>query len=404
MEPKQHKGFFYGYVIVACCCLIMAVNAGLAMSCAGVFYTSVSEEIGVSVGVFALYMSCNFLASTLMLSVAGRMMERMGARLMLTLSSGMMGVCFLAMSRFHAVWQFYLAGAVLGISLAFLYYLSFPTLINRWFRSRVGLYMGVCSAAMGLGGALFSPVCAWLIADYGWRTAYALLGALVLLGVTPLLGLLLRNAPARELPPGAQAAAEPRPRQEEGVPHAQALRMPVFYLLVVYAFLVNGTAPMCLIMPSYVEGLSTLENAGRIAAAVMLGVAVGKVALGIINDKSPVAGVMLSTLLGVVGLAALALAPQWCYEPGAFLFGWAFAGVSVQTPLLTRTVFGRRDYPLIYSKISIALAAGGTLAAGGWGILAEHTSYHFVFLLGGVFLLVCLGLGLYALRSQRQRV
>ena len=43
----EKSGFYYGYVIVACCCLIMAVNAGLAMSCAGVFYTSVSEEIGV---------------------------------------------------------------------------------------------------------------------------------------------------------------------------------------------------------------------------------------------------------------------------------------------------------------------------------------------------------------------
>ena len=404
----EKSGFYYGYVIVACCCLIMAVNAGLAMSCAGVFYTSVSEEIGVSVGVFAVYMSFNFLASTLMLSVAGRLMERLGARLLLSLSSGLMGLCFIGMSMFCAVWQFYLAGALLGVSLAFLYYLSFPTLINRWFRKRVGLYMGICSASMGVGGALFSPVCAHLIAHVGWRAAYGILGGGVVLGLTPLLALLLRNAPPQEQ--GAEASlpasgARPGvPRGEEmGVPSAQARRMPVFYVLIVYAFLINATAPMCLIMPSYVQQLATLEASGRISAAVMLGVAVGKVALGIINDKSSTLGVLVSTLTGVVGLVALAAGPQWGYEAAAFLFGWAFAGVSVQTPLLTRAVFGSRDYGLIYSKISIALAAGGTLAAGGWGLLAEHTSYRFAFLLGSGFLLACLLLGLHALSRAPQK-
>ena len=402
MERKNGSArFYYGYVIVFCCCLIMAVNAGLAMSCAGVFYTSVSEEIGVSVGVFAVYMSFNFLASTLMLSVAGRLMERLGARLLLSLSSGLMGLCFIGMSMFHAVWQFYIAGALLGVSLAFLYYLSFPTLINRWFRRRVGFYMGICSASMGIGGAIFSRVCVCLIEQVGWRGAYGSLGALVLLGLTPLLALLLRNAPPQSAEPSEQPTVAPV-AESAGVAYSQALSMPVFYVLIVYAFLINATAPMCLIMPSYVQQLSTLEASGRISAAVMLGVAVGKVALGIINDKSYVCGVVVSTLTGVVGLVALALGPQWGYEAAAFLFGWAFAGVSVQTPLLTRAVFGSREYGLIYSKISIALAAGGTLAAGGWGLLAEHTSYRFVFLMGGGMLLICLLLGLHSLAVRRK--
>ena len=59
---------------------------------------------------------------------------------------------------------------------------------------------------------------------------------------------------------------------------------------------------------------------------------------------------------------------------GAFLFGWAYAGVTVQSAMLTRTVFGPKDYARIYSNISIALAAGGALASGGWGLLADATS------------------------------
>lgn len=376
----------------------MAVNAGLAMSCAGIFYTPVSESLGVKVGEFGVYMSFCFMASTLMLSVAGRMMERFGARLLLSLSSGIMGACMVAMGFFTAVWQFYVAGAVIGVTLAFLYYLSFPTLVNSWFRTRVGFYMGLCSASMGLGGALFSPVCTALIAAYGWRVTYELLGALILLGITPLLALLLRNAPAA---PRADSA-RPEPAAE-GIDYAAARRMPVFYVLVLYALLVNATAPLCLFMPSYVTPLASAELGGYVAAAVMLGVAVGKVALGMINDRSHALGVLVSTLCGVLGLLVLSFGALWAFVPGAFLFGWAFAGVSVQTPLLVRSVFGSRCYTLINSKVAIALAAGGVLA-GGWGYVADATSYRCIFLIGCAFLLSCLVLGLYALRTRRCRM
>ena len=47
--------FHYGYVIVFCCCLIMGINIGLVMSSAGIFYTPVSADLGVSKGDFGLY-------------------------------------------------------------------------------------------------------------------------------------------------------------------------------------------------------------------------------------------------------------------------------------------------------------------------------------------------------------
>lgn len=128
---NESTKFHYGYIIVLCCCLIMGVNVGLVMSCAGIFYQPVSEELGVSVGQFGLYMSFNYLTSTLMLSVAGRMLERFSARYLLAASSAVLGLCLVAMGFFNAVWQFYAAGCIIGITLAFLLYLSFPTMVNR---------------------------------------------------------------------------------------------------------------------------------------------------------------------------------------------------------------------------------------------------------------------------------
>lgn len=179
----------YAYAIVACCCLIMGINVGLVMSCAGIFYQPVSQSLGIFVGALGLYMSFNYLFSTLTLPLAGRLIEKCSARLLLTVASLVLGLAVTSMSLFTAAWQFYAAGNVIGITMAFLLYLSFPTMVNRWFRSRVGFFIGVCSAASGIGGILFNPLGAWLISDYGWHTAYVVFGAMILFIVTPLLAL-----------------------------------------------------------------------------------------------------------------------------------------------------------------------------------------------------------------------
>jgi len=133
----------------------MAIDIGLAISCAGIFYKPVSSALGVSVGNFGLYMTFIYAFSFLMLSIAGRLMDKYSARWLLTISSGIVGLLFFSMSQFNAVWQFYISGAAIGISLAFLLYLSYPVLINRWFSKRVGFFIGLCSAASGIGGVLF---------------------------------------------------------------------------------------------------------------------------------------------------------------------------------------------------------------------------------------------------------
>lgn len=399
---KKYSDVHYGYVIVLCCCLIMGINVGLVMSCAGIFYHPVSESLGVSVGTFGLYMSFNYLASTLALSVAGKLMDRFSARMLLTLSSAVLGLCLIAMSFFNAVWQFYLAGSIIGVTLAFLLYLSFPTLINRWFRAKVGFFIGVCSAASGIGGILFNPVGAYLITAYGWRTTYGLFGAVVLLLVTPLLGLLLRNYPEEK---GLSAYGEEDRKSaavpDAGVAYTKAVRMPVFYGMMVFAFLMISVSTLNLFIPNYVTDLGyTLEQASFTASAVMVGVTVGKVALGMINDKNNVLGVAATVLCGIAGLVLLLMghAGIMAVMTGGFLFGWAYAGVTVQTPMLVRAVFGGKNYAQIYSNISIALAAGGALMAGAWGIVADHTTFGFTLSLGIVFLAVSGGIGVHALR------
>lgn len=404
---KNSTKIHYGYVIVLCCFLIMFVVVGLMMSCAGIFYKPVSEDLGIDIGKFGLYMSLNFLFSTLTLSVAGKLMERYGARVILSVSSAVAGVSLMAMSQFDAVWQFYIVGALFGITLAFLLYLGFPTLLNRWFKARMGVFIGICSAGSGIGGVLFNPVGGYLITNYGWRAAYLVFGGLILLLVTPVLAILLRDDPKDKglEPYGASAAAVPDSRkqhQDKGIEYSKAVRMPVFYGLVVFAFLMNAAATLNVFVPAYVQDLQfSIEEASFVASAVMVGVTVGKVVLGMINDRSAGWGVAVTSGLGVGGLAILLMGHIGIVVSmiGGFLFGWAYAGVSVQTPLLVRSVFGNKSYAPIYSNVSMAIAVGGAIAAGGWGLLADATSFGFILTTGIVFLIVSGFIGLYALKT-----
>ena len=401
--------FHYGYVIVFCCCLIMGIDVGLAMSCAGIFYQPVSQELGIPVGEFGLYMSFSYLASTLMLPLAGKLMEKKSARYLLGFNYFLLGLCFLTMGSFNQVWQFYAAGCVIGVTLAFLLYLSFPTLVNRWFNTRVGFFIGICSAASGIGGVIFNPLGALWITDFGWRVAYRIFGLIILFGVSPVIMLLLRDNPGLKglLPFGVKSENTGITDRNEGIEYSKAIRMPVFYALILFAFLIMAASNLNLFIPNYMTSVSfTLEEASFVASAVMLGVTIGKIALGLINDRNNLAGVMVTALGGALGVAILV----WLHIDilaviiGGFLFGWCYAGVTVQTAMLVRTVFGNRNYARIYSNVSIALAAGGAIMSGGWGLLADVTSFQFIFMAGGVMLLMCGVLGIYALTISKKRV
>lgn len=391
----EKSRFHYAFVIVVCCCLMMGVNVGLTFSCAGIFYNPVSKDLGIDVGVFGIYMSVMYVASALMLPFSGRLLERYSARKLFTTASALNGLTLASMGLLQAVWQFYVAGAFLGISMAFLLYMSYPTLLNRWFHTRMGLMTGIACAASGLGGVIFNPIGGAVISSLGWREAYFTFGGIVLFTVTPLLALLLRDSPEsmglQKFGATDSLNSAATHNTEQGKTFAEAKKMWMFYALIGFAFIMMGCSTLNLFLPGYAESTGvSLEKASLVASASMIGVTLGKLLLGYINDRSCMTGALLCTLGGAGGLLLLLAGKDSLplMLTGSFFFGWCYAGVTVQTTMLTRTVMGTRDYARIFSVISIALSAGGAIASGGWGLLVDATSYTSTFLTGALFLVM----------------
>lgn len=412
-------GFHYAYLIVAAGIAITCIPCALVLSCAGIYFTPVSSYFGVSKAEFTLYFSLLNLAMMVMLPIGGKLMSRFDVRAVLSVCVAIDGLTLIAMSFFSAVWQFYLAGILLGIGTAPLIYLAVPSLINAWCKKKVGFFVGLCMAFTGIGGVIFNPVGTAFIAagPEGWRTGYLVFGITVLVATLPFTIFVVRSKPADKglSPYGAQeaSAAEGAPNPapvELGVSAGKAMKTTAFFAIAAFGFLITVNQTVYQFLPSYCQSFEgTLPQiaalSGMIASACMAGQAIGKVILGLVNDRSCKGGMALGICSGVVGVALMWFLPAQAAVllVGAFLFGFVYACTTVQTPLLTRTVFGSRDYTNIYSRVSMAGALGGVVAATFWGWIVDlPNGFSIMFAMSLAIMVVSFLLGLFALTRSKK--
>jgi MFS family permease len=82
--------------------------------------------------------------------------------------------------------------------------------VANWFEARRGMAMGVMLSGASIGGAIFTPVMARVIAGYGWRGAYVMLAVLIGAITIPVLTVFLRSRPdAEAVPASAEREAAP---------------------------------------------------------------------------------------------------------------------------------------------------------------------------------------------------
>ena len=413
----EKKRFHYAYAIVASCIAITCLPCALVLSCAGIFFTPVSEFFGVPRASFTLYFSILNIMMMLTLPLAGNHLSRLDARKVLSGATILAGVGLIGMSFGTSMPWFYVCGAVLGFGMAPLIYMAVPTLINNWCVKKVGFFVGLCMAFTGIGGVIFNPIGTAIIQSgpEGWRLAYRVFGLIVLIGTLPFTLFVVRSKPEDKglLPYGADEVAESASRQApaavvEGVPANVAMKTPAFFALAIFCGIITLNQTIYQFLASYATSFGDTIPAiaaasGVVASAAMAGQAIGKVLLGIINDKSVKLGIVFGLACGVVGVLLMWFIPSplAVLLVGAFLFGIVYAMTTVQTPLLVRSVFGSADYTNIYSRISMVGAIMSAFAAVFWSFVIDSPGgFPLMFIGGIVCMAVCLVSSFFALGQK----
>ncbi len=409
MATKQKP--HYAWLIMISCCAIMMVGIGVVNSCAGIFFMPVSTELGVGIGTLTLYMTIQSLVSMVFLPFAGKILARFDIRIILTAAFVVQLGGFASFSLAHSIAHYYVVGALMGVASVFIIYMAVPTLINTWFKEKVGTAMGIAMACSGLGGALFNPVGNAFIQAFGWRMGYVALAAISAVIVLPFTIFVIRNKPADKglAPYGASADAltNAATAAADGIEAKKAIRSGAFACVILFVVFVAFTGGITSHVPGLAVNLGFDATTAAGASSVMLlGVTAGKLISGALNDKIGTSkGLGLVMVVAFVGCIVIIMSGGnlGMFFVGVALMGLGCALATFAPPVIVRSAFGSRDYTTIYSYISTVSALIGAVAVSMYGFVYDLSGAYItdIYVIGAMFALALVAM-LFALKLSKK--
>jgi len=364
------------------------VAGGVAMNlCFGaayawsVFLAPLQKEFGwtraeVS---FAFTLSIACIATGVL--VGGRWQDRKGPAPVALTGALLFSAGILLSQYTQALWWLYLFyGVVVGFASGVGY--TCPLAVGmKWFPDKRGLVTGLMVMGYGAGGALIAPLAGLLIHLYGWRHAFAFLGAGFFL-VTTAGSFFLRNPPAGWKPPGWSP-----PSPQDGTYRTLHDFSP---------FEMMRTGSFLRLWPAYALGTTAgLMVIGHLAAFAQdagfsrpdAALAVGVLAVG--NGCGRIGSGWLSDHIGRTRTLALAMgvtAILLVLEPGVasrpflfgsvFLIGYCYGSQLAVFPSATADFFGVRNLGNNYGVVLTAWGIAGIIGPMVGGKLYDATKSY----------------------------
>jgi len=356
---------FYGYVVVGAAFVIMAVSSGAFFSFS-VFFAPLQEEFGWSRAVTSSAFSLLMVVQGILSIGVGKLNDRFGPRIILTVCSLILGLGFVLVSRIDAIWQMYLLyGVVIGAGMSGAPVPLMST-VARWFRARRGMMTGIVMAGVGAGTMFMPPVANWLIDTLGWRGSFVAIGIVVMVVIFVAAQFLRRDPAQKGLRPlGGDPDIDraPSPGAIWGLPFSVVVRTRQFWLLVV-AFGGFGFAVHSILVHVVVHAIGLgLPPAG--AAAIMTGIGglgiAGRVGIGSLADRLGSKRLLVSQfgiLSASIFLLANSNAPWTIF---AFLFGFSFGGIVPLNSHIVAELFGLRSHGSILGTIGFSIGMGSAI-------------------------------------------
>jgi MFS family permease len=356
----------YGWVIVAAGAVISCIVAG-AMFALAVYLQPIADDTGWSRASISSAMTLVFILMGASGFAWGMASDRFGARPVVCVGAVLLGLGLILASRAQSALAFQLAyGGLVGIA-GGAFFAPIIATTTLWFEKNLVLAVSLVSAGFGVAPLTLSPLTAWLIGQYGWRTSMLLVGILVLAVIIPT-AFFLRRPPA--LAPVAAGGTPVAGAQESATWDAIKSRPflalagayffccaahsgPIFHTIS-YAMLC-GVPAMAAVSIYSIEGLAGLG---------------GRVLFGVLGDRFGAKPVL------IVGLLVQALVIAAYVEAGelqdfyvlATILGASYGGVMPLYAALARGYFSPRIMGGVLGAATMASSLGMSLGpvAGGW--------------------------------------
>jgi len=222
------------------------------------------QALGLSRAESSVAFSLALLVEGLLAYPVGRWIDRGHERLVMSAGSLLAVLSLLLLSLAQGLLGLYLAWAGLGAAMAAMLYTPVFAVVTRRYPSDFRRAIITMTFLGGLASTVFIPLIAWLMANWGWRTAVQVLAALHLLVCLPVHALALRAAP------GASGTG-PLPDGNSDT-LGQHVRSPRFFLIGIFLTLMMA---ITVAMPAHMVSLlreQGMSEAWAIALPASIGV------------------------------------------------------------------------------------------------------------------------------------
>ncbi|AWM15578.1 MFS transporter [Bacillus inaquosorum] len=377
------KRLHYAWIIVSVTFLILLAVQGVRLSF-GAFVEPWERQFSMDRGTISLISTLSFIVYGISQPVIGRLVDKWGARAVLSWSALLTGVSIFLTYFVTSPWQLFLLyglGVSLGVGGAS--NVAASVLVVNWFSKKRGLAFGIMEAGFGAGQMLLVPGSLMLIHWFSWKLTVVVLGLLLMVIVFPA-ALLLRNNPSEKNaePIGGLAEAE-----KETAPKTTALsvtgmfRMRQFWFLIlpflICGFTTVGLMDTHLIPFSHDHGFSTTVTSAAVSLLAGFNIA-GILLSGIVADRWS-SRKILCFLYAVRALSIVILI--YSHEPYlllafAILFGLVDFATVAPTQMLATQYFQNYSIGLMIGWLSLAHQIGSALGAYVPGVIYTVTGEY----------------------------
>ena len=350
---------------------VLAAFFGLALSYAmftvfafGTLVKPLQAEFGWSRAEMSFALTITNICVVFGAPALGYLVDRGGVRRILIPSVILMGLAVASMSLLQGnIWYFYgvyFAITVLGLGTL---PLTYSRVVIGWFEQRRGLALGIALAGFGVGAALVPEISRTMIDLYGWRSAYQLFAAAVLLISLPLTLFVLKEAP-----PSLTSTDDSSPTANTGLSAGQAAKTHSYWLVLLSFFLVGIgiTSVLSHLVPMLMDRGMSLTAAARCMSTLAVALIFGRIFAGFLMDHyfAPyiTAGFIVFGLAAGVILLALGAVGPWAFL-AAGLVGLATGSEISEIAYIIGRYFGQYSFGQIYGIMFAGFQLGSAISA-----------------------------------------
>jgi MFS family permease len=310
--PRVRTRFYYGWIVLGVATLAMVGTLPGRTQGLGLVTEPLMRDLGIGRVAFAQINLVATLVGSLFCIGIGRLIDRAGSRIVLTVTSLALGLTVLGMSQLSGVVAMLVAITLTrGFGQSALSVVSLA-MIGKWFRRRLTLAMAVYALVMSIGFMLAFPLVGAIVQSSGWRVAWAAIGVCLVFGLTPIAWVFDRSTPesiGAEVDGGGVNEDAPLAAEADAATLGGALRSPAFWVFAlassVYGLVASGIG--LLNESILVERGFTPDIYYQALAVTAITGLLGNFAAGALAGRTSLRSILITALLVLAGgLAALA--------------------------------------------------------------------------------------------------